>query len=115
MHLPIARQGQWLRQVVKGWFNYHAVPTNFRALGAFHPHVIDLWRRSLRRRSQADRTTRQGADALAREWLPEPRILHPWPEKRFAVGHPRWEPDALIDRKLRLIGPVRFCAGGAQQ
>ena len=27
---------------------------------------------------------------------------------RFAVNHPRWEPDALI-------GPVRFCAGGAQQ
>ena len=28
-------------------------------------------------------------------------------EKRFAVTHPRWEPYARI-------GPVRFCAGGAQ-
>src|SRR2546430_3979125 len=27
--------------------------------------------------------------------------------KRFAVTHPRWEPYARI-------GPVRFCAGGAQ-
>ena len=27
---------------------------------------------------------------------------------RFAVKYPRWEPDALV-------GPVRFCAGGAQQ
>ena len=23
-----------------------------------------------------------------------PRILHPWPERRFAVNHPRWEPGA---------------------
>ena len=107
MHQPIAVQGQWLGRVVAGWFNYHAVPTNFRALSAFRHHVTDLWRRSLRRRSQTDRTTWTRVDALATVWLPKPRILHPWPEKRFAVRHPRWEPDALI-------GPVRFCAGGAQ-
>ena len=108
MHEPVQRQGLWLRQVVKGWFNYHAVPTNFRALGAFRHHVMDLWRRTLRRRGQKDDTTWTRTAALAAEWLPEPRILHPWPEKRFAVRHPRWEPDASI-------GPVRFCAGGAQQ
>jgi len=32
MHQPIPVQGQWLGRVVAGWFNYHAVPTNFRAL-----------------------------------------------------------------------------------
>ena len=101
MHEPVQRQGLWLRQVVKGWFNYHAVPTNFRALGAFRHHVTDLWRRTLRRRGQKDDTTWTRIIALAAEWLPEPRILHPWPEKRFAVRHPRWEPDASI-------GPVRF-------
>src|SRR5882757_4510840 len=47
MHQPIAVQGKWLGQVVSGYFNYHAVPTNIRALGAFHHHVTDLWRRSL--------------------------------------------------------------------
>ena len=26
---------------------------------------------------------------LADDWLPTPRILHPWPDKRFAVNHPR--------------------------
>ncbi|HVP98427.1 MAG TPA: group II intron reverse transcriptase/maturase [Roseiarcus sp.] len=108
MHEPVQRQGLWLRQVVKGWFNYHAVPTNFRALGTFRHHVTDLWRRSLSRRSQMDATTWDRVEALAREWLPQPRILHPWPDKRFAVKHPRWEPDASI-------GPVRFCAGGVQQ
>jgi group II intron reverse transcriptase/maturase len=108
MHQPIPVQGKWLGRVVAGWFNYHAVPTNFRALSAFRHHVVDLWRRSLRRRSQKDRMTCDRAAALAQEWLPLPRILHPWPDQRFAVRHPRWEPDALI-------GPVRFCAGGAQQ
>jgi len=107
MHQPIPVQGQWLGRVVAGWFNYHAVPTNFRALSGFRHHVVDLWRRSLRRRSQTDGTTWKRADALANIWLPKPRILHPWPQQRFAVKHPRWEPDALI-------GPVRFCAGGAQ-
>jgi RNA-directed DNA polymerase len=44
-------------RVVQGWFNYHAVPTNFRVLSAFRFNVVDLWRRSLRRRSQKDVTT----------------------------------------------------------
>jgi RNA-directed DNA polymerase len=108
MHQPIPRQGLWLGQVVAGWFNYHAVPTNSRALSAFRYHVADLWRRALARRSQKDRTTWPRIEALARDWLPQPRILHPWPEKRFAVRHPRWEPYAGIP-------PVRFCAGGDQQ
>jgi hypothetical protein len=54
MHQPIPEQGRWLRQVVTGFFNYHAVPTNGRALGSFRFHVTDLRRRSLRRRSQRD-------------------------------------------------------------
>ena len=31
---------------------------------------------------------------LVKAWLPPPRILHPWPAKRFDVTHPRWEPSA---------------------
>jgi len=106
-HEPIPSQGQWLRQVVTGWFNYHAVPTNSPALGAFRDHVTETWMRALRRRSQKDRTTWQRMRRIADQWLPRPRIQHPWPSARFTVTHPRWEPDALI-------GPVRFCAGGAQ-
>src|SRR6266540_5728425 len=52
MHQPIPDQGEWLGRVVRGYFNYHAVPTNGRALDVFRPHVTDLWRRTLRRRSQ---------------------------------------------------------------
>src|SRR5438128_7600932 len=57
MHQPIPAQGKWLGRVVRGYFNYHAVPTNARALVAFRHHVTDLWRRTLRRRSQKDRIT----------------------------------------------------------
>src|SRR5208283_4804056 len=39
MHWPISEQGEWLKQVVGGFFNYHAVPTNSRALAAFRHHV----------------------------------------------------------------------------
>jgi hypothetical protein len=60
MHQPIPKQGQWLHYVVRGYFNYHAVPTNARALAVFRHHVTDLWRRTLRRRSQKDRMTWHG-------------------------------------------------------
>jgi hypothetical protein len=108
MHQPIPVQGKWLGQVVKGYFNYHAVPTNSQALVAFRFLVTKLWQRSLRRRSQNDGTTWERITRLAKDWFPKPLILHPWPEIRFAVTHPRWEPYA--GKPL-----VRFCAGGAQQ
>jgi group II intron reverse transcriptase/maturase len=108
MHQPIPEQGRWLKQIVTGYYNYHAVPTNGRALVTFRFHIIAFWRRTLWRRSQKDRTTWARIKRLANDVLPKPYILHPWPNARFAVRHPRWEPYALI-------GPVRFCAGGAQQ
>ena len=106
-HLPIPEQGNWLKQAVAGFFAYHAVPTNAHVLRAFRGRVEALWLRSLRRRSQRDRTTWERMRKLTEEWLPEPRVLHPWPFKRFAVKHPRWEPYAGIPH-------VRICAGGAQ-
>ena len=94
MHDTIPRKGQWLRQVVRGYFNYHAVPTNAKRLRAFRTHVIRLWRRTLRRRSQKDNTTWARMAQLAVAFLPVPHILHPLPHVRFAVKHPRWEPGA---------------------
>jgi RNA-directed DNA polymerase len=89
MHQPIPVQGEWLRQVVTGHFGYYAVPANGRALSAFRYYVTDLWRRTLRRRSQRDRLTWDRMTKLADDWLPQLRILHPWPQQRFAVTHPR--------------------------
>jgi len=106
LHASIPEQGSWLRQVMTGYFAYHAVPTNTQALTAFRYHVSRLWLRSLRRRSQKAAITWHQLAQLQAQWLPTPRILHPWPRERFAVKHPRWEPYALI-------GHVRICAGGA--
>jgi RNA-directed DNA polymerase len=106
-HQDVAEQGAWLKAVVQGYFAYYAVPTNSRALSAFRHHVVGLWRRALRRRSQKDRTTWRQVHKLADRWLPKPRISHPWPAQRFGVKHPRWEPYAGMP-------PVRICAGGAQ-
>jgi RNA-directed DNA polymerase len=107
MHQPIPQQGKWLQQVVAGWNEYHAVPTNIRALQTFRDCVVKLWRCSLRRRGQRDKTTWERIKRLADDYLPKPRILHPWPQQRFAVKYPRWEPYAGMPH-------VRFCAGGAQ-
>jgi RNA-directed DNA polymerase len=89
MHQGIPEQGRWLKAVVTGYFAYHAVPTNSRALGAFRHHVTGLWLRALRRRSQRNRLTAERMAQIADAWLPAPRILHPWPSTRFAVKHPR--------------------------
>jgi RNA-directed DNA polymerase len=89
MHSPIPEQGRWLRQVVTGHFGYFAVPTNGRALNAFRFYLTDLWRRTLRRRSQRSGLTWDRITKLTDHWLPKPRILHPWPQLRFAVTHPR--------------------------
>ncbi|MBI2295299.1 MAG: group II intron reverse transcriptase/maturase [Betaproteobacteria bacterium] len=105
-HDSIPEQGRWLGQVVRGYFNYHAVPTNNKSLSAFRHHVSGLWRRALQRRSQKDRTTWARVLRLAAHYLPAPQPLHPWPAVRFAVTHPRWEPGARI-------APAGICAGGA--
>jgi group II intron reverse transcriptase/maturase len=89
MHQPIPEQGRWLAQVVRGYFAYHAVPTNSATIGAFRHHVVDLWRCSLSRRSQRGGITWQRIKRIADDWLPKPKVLHPWPQQRFAVRYSR--------------------------
>jgi RNA-directed DNA polymerase len=105
MHQSIPEQGKWLKQVMAGYFNYHAVPTNSRALVAFRTEIIKRWQRVLSRRSQTGGVSWERMTQLAADWLPMPHIRHPWPNQRFAVTHPRWEPYAGKPQ-------VRFCAGG---
>jgi len=93
-HQPIPEQGKWLGQVVRGFFAYHAVPTNYRCLVVFRVRIAQLWKRALMRRSQRARRTWKQMPRLIDDWLPRPRILHPWPERRFDAKHPRWEPCA---------------------
>src|SRR5262245_15668119 len=92
MHQVIPKQGRWLAQVIRGYFAYHAVPTNFPALGAFRHHVKRLWLRTLRRRSQKDRYSWERMTQLADDFLPQPKVL----QRSLRRHHPRWEPYALI-------------------
>ena len=94
MHESIPEQGRWLGQVVRGYFAYHAVPTNRPALRSFLIGVTERWKHTLSRRSQRGKVTWERMTKIANDWLPQPRILHPWPSQRFNVKHPRWEPSA---------------------
>jgi group II intron reverse transcriptase/maturase len=89
MHQSIPEQGKWLKQVVTGYFVYHAVPTNADALVTFRNEIIARWQWILHRRSQKSALTWSRMKKLADDWLPKPQILHPWPSQRFAVRHPR--------------------------
>jgi RNA-directed DNA polymerase len=93
-HDPVANQGRWLAQVIRGFYAYHAVPTNYSALVLFRVRVAQLWKRALMRRGQRATVPWERMIRLRDRYLPKPRILHPWPERRFDVMHPRWEPCA---------------------
>jgi group II intron reverse transcriptase/maturase len=89
MHDPVAQTGRWLHSVVQGYFNYYAVPGNLNSLAVFRNRLLGLWWHSLRRRSQKDRYTWTRMLVLRGRWLPDPRVLHPYPADRFAASHPR--------------------------
>jgi hypothetical protein len=82
-HQGTSEQGRWLGSVVRGYFRYHAVPTNAHALAAFRTQVTRAWLKALRRRSQRTRVTWERMARLEAAWLPHAKILHPWPEVRF--------------------------------
>ena len=90
MHAPVAQVGPWLRSVIQGWFNYHAVPGNGPCLDQFRTQVARMWLHVLRRRSQKGRSwTWERMSRLIRRWLPSARILHPYPNKRLVVPRRR--------------------------
>jgi group II intron reverse transcriptase/maturase len=86
LHRPVAETGRWLQVVLQGHYRYYGVPRNYRALNAFRYHVLCLWRRMLRRRSDTKkRVTWARMQRLADRWLPKPRIVHPYPNQRLCV------------------------------
>jgi RNA-directed DNA polymerase len=51
-HAPTRETGAWLRKVVLGYYQYHAVPGNSTQLRVFWRRTCRLWRSVLVRRSQ---------------------------------------------------------------
>ena len=89
-HDDLAKVGAWLQSVFRGWCQYYAVPGNYARLRQFRTALQVLWLRVLRRRSQRGRRLIwEKFSKLCRRWLPTPKILHPYPNVRFAGQHPR--------------------------
>jgi RNA-directed DNA polymerase len=88
MNDPIEQTGNWLNQVVRGYYNYHAIPGNLKRLYMFRQEAARLWLSMLRRRSQRSRWTWERFETLIDRYLPEPRIIHPHPLDRFYAKYP---------------------------
>lgn len=93
MHEPIAQVGEWLRSVLRGYYQYHAVPGNLAILSRFRHRVVRLWYRTLCQRSQR-RPTWKKLGPIFDHWLPIPHVVHDYPDARFdarrlATSHPR--------------------------
>jgi RNA-directed DNA polymerase len=89
-HDDLARVGEWLHSVYRGWCQYYAVPGNSTCLQQFRSAIQVMWLRNLQRRSQRGRRlTWAKFSKLSKKWLPTPTILHPYPSVRFACQHPR--------------------------
>jgi group II intron reverse transcriptase/maturase len=89
MHDSVPQTGKWLRSIVQGYFNYHAIPGNTDSLFVFRHRAIRLWRSMLIHRGQKHHLTWVRMQRLADRWLPQPRVLHPYPRVRFDATHPR--------------------------
>ena len=89
LHRSLADTIKWLQSVVRGYFQYHAIPGNEVRLRAFRHDVLRLWMRQLRRRSQRSRWTWERFLERLGVLIPEVQILHPYPTVRFAATHPR--------------------------
>lgn len=85
-HEPVPVVGRWLGRVVKGYFNYHAVPGNMCRLAGFLGEVCRSWRHALIRRSQRHRMPWTRFSRLIRKYLPPCRVVHPLPSERFYVN-----------------------------
>lgn len=88
MHASTGNTVKWLKSVVRGYFQYHAVPRNEQRMKAFRHEVLRMWWWQLRRRSQR---TRWGWNKFMEKLgsqIPEVETLHPYPEARFALNHP---------------------------
>jgi group II intron reverse transcriptase/maturase len=88
-HHRSSEVGEWLRKVVMGYYQYHAVPGNSSQLRLFRRRVCRLWRSILVRRSQRAQVRWERLAPLMDRWIPLPRILHPHPNDRFYDTHPQ--------------------------
>ena len=75
MHEPVAMQHEWLCSVLRGYYAYYGLPSNYPSLKAFLWEVRRIWYRALRRRERKRTLNWQGFEELLRRLpLPTPTI-----------------------------------------
>jgi group II intron reverse transcriptase/maturase len=85
MHWKIPEVGRWLASVLRGHYQYYGVPHNYAALKAMRDAITRLWKQVLGRRSQNGYVPWDRMNRLSRRWLPNPAIVHPYPDQRLRV------------------------------
>jgi group II intron reverse transcriptase/maturase len=108
MHEPVEATGKWLKRVVLGYYQYHAVPGNLQQLGRF-PLAVGSPMAVYITPSESE-----VAGDLEGDWPSsgpvDPCAAHlaSLPECAVRRSHPREEPYAVAPL-------VRICAGGGQR
>ena len=107
MHEPVAIVGAWLKRVVAGYYQYHAVPGNLSVLSRFRERLCRYWRHVLRRRSQRRKPDWDRLRPIFESVDSSSPHSSSIPRRTLRRSYPREEPYAVIP-------PVRICAGGGQ-
>jgi hypothetical protein len=84
-HESVAAVGRWLGQVVRGYYNYFAVPGNIYRLNGFRAEVERAWLHALRRRGQRSRMPWSRFRRFVDRFLPPLRLVHRHPLERLRV------------------------------
>jgi len=87
MHEAVEDVGKWLGSVLRGYYNYFAVPDNVCRLMSFRFALAGIWHWVLCRRSQRGRITWDDFRKRVLPMLPIPEQLHPYPSERFRARH----------------------------
>ena len=90
LHARAPGNVKWLQQVVRGYFQYHAIPGNLARLRAFRSDVLWSWLQALRRRSQRHRMNWERFTANLEALLPSVQVLHPYPNVRFDAKYGKY-------------------------
>jgi group II intron reverse transcriptase/maturase len=80
----IREVGEWLRLVVKGYFNYFAVHDNLNMLSKFKSLLCNIWLKVIRRRSHKSIMTWESFIPIIDKYIPDPILVHPYPSQRMA-------------------------------
>lgn len=87
MHADEGATAQWLGQVLNGWLKHNAALTSYPHLRRFRHYLQWLPLPGHRMKSQMDGFEWERLEALCKQFWPRTRIIHAWPDQRYALGY----------------------------